>query len=487
MEALEVYKSPFQKFRLGGTVAVDAGTFDCCLVLGEDPAFEVAVRDIYGEIPALEADTKRNMLMRVNHPDALSALLKSGDIKDVKQMILTVRTPEEDWDAYFDAFEELNKTHLLVHAHGDNRHGVVEVDGAPLPVQLTLTYIRLTDLPHGERPGLMSAMMPTIFDRAADLTRPEIELSCWPWTIWNIEWFAVWSERYQPFAKILRNCFSTMSPFKMNLVEKPQAEFDATSYQIADKHFLAGMTIKSEFVNKLVSSNRLAEGEWFIFSDVDNWVNEDRLLPVIGHAIRTAGDRDIWFMPESQETHNIGFMLMRNTPRLRQLWASVVACHKAYPDMADQDIVNAVVRELKMPYGVFPVADVTSTAAYVPGTRPAVIQILCPATSIRDRNILHKLKQYRDLFGCNLEKEIAEYEGRLAAFGEPGPAFKPDSVVQAVLDKFIDRARIGKEKYGATLDREDLSPLEWIQHAQEEHMDAILYLEKLKRVLSGKS
>ena len=60
--------------------------------------------------------------------------------------------------------------------------------------------------------------------------------------------------------------------------------------------------------------------------------------------------------------------------------------------------------------------------------------------------------------------------------------FQPDSVVQAVLDKFIDRARIGKEKYGATLDREDLSVLDWIQHAQEEHMDAILYLEKLKRV-----
>lgn len=59
-----------------------------------------------------------------------------------------------------------------------------------------------------------------------------------------------------------------------------------------------------------------------------------------------------------------------------------------------------------------------------------------------------------------------------------------DSVVQAVLDKFIARSVFGKQKYGTDLDREDLTPLEWIQHAQEEHMDAILYLEKLKRVIS---
>ena len=56
-----------------------------------------------------------------------------------------------------------------------------------------------------------------------------------------------------------------------------------------------------------------------------------------------------------------------------------------------------------------------------------------------------------------------------------------DSVVYSIVSQFIDRAKIGKEKYGVTLDREDLSMLDWIQHAQEEHMDAILYLEKLKK------
>ena len=55
-----------------------------------------------------------------------------------------------------------------------------------------------------------------------------------------------------------------------------------------------------------------------------------------------------------------------------------------------------------------------------------------------------------------------------------------DSIVNSVIGAFIGRSNIGLQKYGTTLDRDDLSILDWIQHAQEEHMDAILYLEKLK-------
>ena len=57
-----------------------------------------------------------------------------------------------------------------------------------------------------------------------------------------------------------------------------------------------------------------------------------------------------------------------------------------------------------------------------------------------------------------------------------------DSVVFSVIEKFKSRAEFGMKKYGKDLDRDDLSMLDWIQHAQEEHMDAILYLEKLKQL-----
>ena len=62
-----------------------------------------------------------------------------------------------------------------------------------------------------------------------------------------------------------------------------------------------------------------------------------------------------------------------------------------------------------------------------------------------------------------------------------------DSVVTAVINSFKQRAEFGQKKYGTNLDRTDLSVLDWIQHAQEEHMDAILYLEKLKQCFQNKS
>jgi hypothetical protein len=57
-----------------------------------------------------------------------------------------------------------------------------------------------------------------------------------------------------------------------------------------------------------------------------------------------------------------------------------------------------------------------------------------------------------------------------------------DSVVQSVINKFKQRSEVGIKKYNTTLDREDLTKQDWINHAQEEAMDLILYLEKLKRL-----
>jgi len=61
--------------------------------------------------------------------------------------------------------------------------------------------------------------------------------------------------------------------------------------------------------------------------------------------------------------------------------------------------------------------------------------------------------------------------------------YTPDSIVQTVIDKFITRAEMGKKKYGVSLDREDLSIEDYINHDLEEHMVAILYLQKVKTML----
>jgi hypothetical protein len=60
-----------------------------------------------------------------------------------------------------------------------------------------------------------------------------------------------------------------------------------------------------------------------------------------------------------------------------------------------------------------------------------------------------------------------------------------DSVVTTIIEQFTSRAKMGKAKYGVDLDRTDLTLVEWIEHAKQEHMDAILYLEKIKQIASG--
>jgi hypothetical protein len=57
-----------------------------------------------------------------------------------------------------------------------------------------------------------------------------------------------------------------------------------------------------------------------------------------------------------------------------------------------------------------------------------------------------------------------------------------DSIVEGVIDQFRTRAEQGKAKYGTTMDRNDLTPMEWIQHLQEELMDAVVYLQKIKNL-----
>ncbi len=59
--------------------------------------------------------------------------------------------------------------------------------------------------------------------------------------------------------------------------------------------------------------------------------------------------------------------------------------------------------------------------------------------------------------------------------------------MKSIIDKFTQRSEMGKKKYGTDLDRTDLSTLEWINHAQEELMDGILYLEKLRKTLTQTS
>lgn len=55
----------------------------------------------------------------------------------------------------------------------------------------------------------------------------------------------------------------------------------------------------------------------------------------------------------------------------------------------------------------------------------------------------------------------------------------PDSNVEAVRKKLLERSNVGLRKYGTTTERGDLSEIDWLRHAQEEAMDLAVYLQKL--------
>lgn len=59
-----------------------------------------------------------------------------------------------------------------------------------------------------------------------------------------------------------------------------------------------------------------------------------------------------------------------------------------------------------------------------------------------------------------------------------------DPVVERVVDKFIDRSDLGFKKYKVTLEDDHSDLFAWINHLQEELMDATLYLQKLKETAS---
>jgi len=55
-----------------------------------------------------------------------------------------------------------------------------------------------------------------------------------------------------------------------------------------------------------------------------------------------------------------------------------------------------------------------------------------------------------------------------------------DPVVERVVDKFVSRSDVGFAKYGVTLNEDKSNLFAWINHLQEELMDAVLYMQKLK-------
>lgn len=86
----------------------------------------------------------------------------------------------------------------------------------------------------------------------------------------------------------------------------------------------------------------------------------------------------------------------------------------------------------------------------------------------------------RDLFWCKINLGNFKPFYDLYPQNEGVSDGVKDKYVQSVIDNFKNRSELGIFKYGTTLERKDLNVQDWLLHLQEELMDAVLYVERLK-------
>jgi len=59
-----------------------------------------------------------------------------------------------------------------------------------------------------------------------------------------------------------------------------------------------------------------------------------------------------------------------------------------------------------------------------------------------------------------------------------------DKIIERVINKIKSRSDVGYRKYGITLKDDEQSLDTWLNHIQEELMDAVNYIEKAREVLT---
>lgn len=96
-------------------------------------------------------------------------------------------------------------------------------------------------------------------------------------------------------------------------------------------------------------------------------------------------------------------------------------------------------------------------------------------TMFRDEDFNEHFKRIK------YEKVKKRFESHIQNIPVIFETVKVDSIVESVIKKFKDRSDVGIKKYGTTLDRSDINFDGWAEHLQQELMDGILYLERLRK------
>lgn len=102
------------------------------------------------------------------------------------------------------------------------------------------------------------------------------------------------------------------------------------------------------------------------------------------------------------------------------------------------------------------------------------------------------------MYCCSMEfrktkqQAIDHWNTRYVAIADMIATYQPQeeqasSITQSLVRQLLDRDAKGLSKYGKTLDRDDLTRDEWLQHLIEELLDAAGYAESAKHVNAARA
>jgi len=130
---------------------------------------------------------------------------------------------------------------------------------------------------------------------------------------------------------------------------------------------------------------------------------------------------------------------------------------------------------------------------YSPGKNIVCLNILLPENTEKP---IFLFKNVNDNTGIKIKKLVGmhnEYYMYVVDCNQnlrPGDKLyfkkeKMSSIEKQVIEDIKIRAEIGFKKYGTTMDRDDLSLIDWLRHAYEESLDKSIYLMKAIKELEN--
>ena len=102
-------------------------------------------------VPPLWNDASQNALVKLDIEGGEWEWLRQSELSGVAQLVIELHSPHlELWD--WACVDKICDTHVLVHAHGNNWDGIVDIDGVRVPGTLETTWVR-RDLAGPVRPN----------------------------------------------------------------------------------------------------------------------------------------------------------------------------------------------------------------------------------------------------------------------------------------------------------------------------------------------